>query len=182
MQRLFYRDLQAFQTLYSRYGNLVYSASLRIVRDAQIAEDMAQEIFLRIWRKPESYEPRRGRFVTWLISVTRNRAVDEVRRRSRRSRHELPPDDEERDLPGPAGDDPALSAEASEQRRRILGALAGLPPEQREIIELAYFSGLTQVEIAERLHQPLGTVKTRTRLGMQKLRTALTPELRWEER
>jgi len=182
MQRLFYRDLQAFRALYSRYGNLVYSASLRIVRDAQIAEDMAQEIFLRIWRKPESYEPRRGRFVTWLTSVTRNRAVDEVRRRARRSRHELPPADEERDLPDPAGNDPALAAEAADQRRRILAALAGLPPEQREIIELAYFGGLTQVEIAERLQQPLGTVKTRTRLGMQKLRAALTPELRWEKR
>src|SRR3972149_457554 len=112
MQRLFYRDLQAFRALYSRYGNLVYSASLRIVRDAQIAEDMAQEIFLRIWRKPESYEPRRGRFVTWLTSVTRNRAVDEIRSRNRRFRHETAsPEEQQREFPAPERNDTALTAE-----------------------------------------------------------------------
>lgn len=183
MQRLFYRDLRAFRMLYDRYGNLVYSTSLRVVRDAQIAEDMVQEVFLRIWRKPDSYLPQRGRFVTWLTSVTRNRAVDEVRSRGRRYRHETAsPEEQEREVPGDERDDPALTAELSDQRRLILAAMAGLPPEQREIIELAYFGGFTQQEIAEKLGQPLGTVKTRVRLGMQKLRTALTPELRWEER
>ncbi len=183
MERLFYRDIDAFRALYKRYGSLVYSTSLRVVRDAQIAEDMVQEIFLRIWRKPESYIAQRGRFATWLTSVTRNRAVDEIRARGRRFRHETAsPEEQERELPGPEGNDPSLSAELSDQRRLILAALAGLPPEQRRIIELAYFGGFTQQEIAERLSQPLGTVKTRIRLGMQKLRAALTPELKWEER
>lgn len=182
MQRLAYRDLVAFRALYDRYGNLVYSAALRVVRDAQIAEDMVQEIFLRIWRKPESYVAQRGRFVTWLTSVTRNRAVDEVRSRGRRFRHETAsPEEQERELPSSEQDDPALTAELSDQRRLILAALKQIPAEQREIIELAYFGGLTQQEIAERLSQPLGTVKTRIRLGMQKLRAALTPELKWEQ-
>lgn len=181
MQRLAYRDLVAFRALYDRYGNLVYSAALRVVRDAQIAEDMVQEIFLRIWRKPESYVAQRGRFVTWLTSVTRNRAVDEVRSRGRRFRHETAsPEEQERELPASDRNDPALTAELSDQRRLILAALAQIPAEQRQIIELAYFGGFTQQEIAERLSQPLGTVKTRIRLGMQKLRAALTPELKWE--
>ena len=181
MQRLFYRDLGAFRALYARYSSLVYSTSLRVVRDAQIAEDMVQEIFLRVWRKPESYVPQRGRFLTWLTSVTRNRAVDEVRSRSRRFRHETAsPEERERELPAPETNDPSLTTELSDQRRMILAALSGLPQEQREAIELAYFGGFTQQEISERLALPLGTVKTRIRLGMQKLRVALTPELKWE--
>ena len=183
MERLYFRDLQAFRALYQRYGNLVYSASLRVVRDTQIAEDMVQEIFLRIWRKPDAYVAQRGRFVTWLTSVTRNRAVDEVRSRNRRFRHETAsPEEQEREFAAPDSNDPALTAELSDQRRLILAAMSEIPSEQREVIELAYFGGLTQQEIAERLSQPLGTVKTRIRLGMQKLRSALTPELKWEER
>ena len=182
-QRLSYRDLEAFRALYDRYGSLVYSTVLRVIRDSQIAEDMVQEIFLRIWRKPDSYLAQRGRFATWLTSVARNRAVDEIRSRNRRFRHETAsPEEQERDLPGPERDDPALTAELSDQRHLILNALAEIPKEQRQIIELAYFGGFTQQEIAERLDQPLGTVKTRIRLGMQKLRTALSPVIRWETR
>jgi len=183
VQRLSYRDLAAFRALYDRYGSLAYSTVLRVIRDSQIAEDMVQEIFLRIWRKPESYLAQRGRFATWLTSVARNRAVDEVRSRNRRFRHETAsPEEQERDVPGTERDDPALTVELSDQRRLILNALAEIPQEQRQIIELAYFGGFTQQEIAERLDQPLGTVKTRIRLGMQKLRIALSPVIRWETR
>jgi RNA polymerase sigma-70 factor (ECF subfamily) len=123
----------------------------------------------------------RGRFLTWLISVTRNRAVDEVRSRGRRQRHETAsPEEQEREFPAGDSIDPAANAQLAEQARLIRAALAELPPEQREIIELAYFGGLTQQEISERLDQPLGTVKTRIRLGMQKLRAALAPEIRSE--
>jgi RNA polymerase sigma-70 factor (ECF subfamily) len=181
MQRLFYRDLAAFRTLYDRYANLVYSTSLRVLRDTHMAEDMVQEVFLRIWRKPESYLPHKGRFATWLTSVTRNRAVDAIRSRNRRYRFETSsPEEQERDLPDVEGEDPALTAELADQRRLVLAAMKDLPPEQRQVIELAYFGGLTQQEIADLTGQPLGTVKTRIRLGMQKLRAALTPELRWE--
>ena len=183
LQRLSYRDLEAFRSLYDRYGDLVYSAVLRIVRDVHIAQDMVQEVFLRIWRRPESYVAQRGRFSTWLISVARNRAVDEVRARSRRYRHETAsPEQQERELPSSDDNDPALTAELADQRQLIIKALVELPLEQRRVIELAYFGGLTQQESAQQLSQPLGTVKTRIRLGMQKLRTALTPKLRIGDR
>ena len=183
LQRLSYRDLEAFRSLYDRYGDLVYSAVLRIVRDVHIAQDMVQEVFLRIWRRPGSYVAERGRFSTWLISVARNRAVDEVRARSRRYRHETAsPEEQERELPSSDDNDPALTAELADQRQLIIKALVELPLEQRRVIELAYFGGLTQQEIAQQLSQPLGTVKTRIRLGMQKLRTALTPKLRIGDR
>jgi RNA polymerase sigma-70 factor (ECF subfamily) len=107
--------------------------------------------------------------------------VDEIRSRNRRFRHETAsPEEQEREFAGPDNIDPAMRAEISDQRRIIKLALADLPNEQRETIELAYFGGLTQQEIAERLNQPLGTVKTRIRLGMQKLRVALTPQIKWE--
>ena len=183
MQRLTVRDLTAFRALYTRYSKLVYSATYRVLRDPHLAEDMVQEVFLRLWRKPDSYSATRGRLTTWLTSVSRNRAVDEVRSRNRRYRHETAsPEEAERELPAPESDDPALTAEQSDQRRLILTALAKIPDEQRETIALAYFGGFTQQEIAEMLQQPLGTVKTRIRLGMQKLRVALTPELRLERR
>jgi RNA polymerase sigma-70 factor (ECF subfamily) len=181
MERLSLRDLAAFRALYSRYANLAYSTALRVVRDGHIAEDMVQEVFLRLWRKPDSYAAARGKFSTWLTSVTRNRAVDEIRSRNRRYRHETAsPEEQEREFAAPETEDPALNAELSDQRRIILVALSQLPAEQRQTIELAYFGGLTQQEIADKLGQPLGTVKTRIRLGMQKMRVALTPELRWE--
>ena len=182
MQRLHHRDKRAFEAIFDRYGDLVYSTALRVLRDAHLAEDVSQEIFVRLWRKPQSYVAERGRFLTWLISVTRNRAVDEVRSRGRRQRHETAsPEEQERELPASDSIDPALNAQLSEQAGIVRAALAKLPPEQREIIELAYFGGLTQQEISERLDQPLGTVKTRIRLGMQKLRAALAPQLRSEQ-
>ncbi len=181
MRRLSYRDKLAFEALFDRYGDLVYSTALRVLRDAHLAQDISQEIFVRIWRKPDSYVAERGRFLTWLISVTRNRAVDEVRSRGRRQRYETAsPEEQERELPAGEGNDPALNAQLAEQARVVRAALAELPPEQREVIELAYFGGFTQQEIADRLSQPLGTVKTRIRLGMQKLRAALAPEIRSE--
>jgi len=181
MQRLSLRDRHAFEEIYDRYGDLVYSTALRVLRDPHLAEDISQEVFVRLWRKPDSYVAERGRFLTWLISVTRNRAVDEVRTRGRRQRHETAsPEEQERELPAGAANDPALNAQLAEQRRIVRAALAELPPDQRQVIELAYFGGLTQREIADRLAQPLGTVKTRIRLGMQKLRAGLAPEVKSE--
>ncbi len=181
MQRLSLRDRQAFEVIYDRYGDLVYSTALRVLRDPHLAEDISQEIFVRLWRKPDSYVAERGRFLTWLISVTRNRAVDEVRARGRRQRYETAsPEEQERELPAGEAIDPALNAQLTEERRIVRAALAELPPEQRQAIELAFFGGLTQQEIADTLAQPLGTVKTRIRLGMQKLRARLAPEVRSE--
>ncbi|MEX2235937.1 MAG: sigma-70 family RNA polymerase sigma factor [Dehalococcoidia bacterium] len=165
------RDITAFETLYKRYADLVFSACLRVLSDPAMAEDMAQEIFIRVWRKPESFDPERGKFVTWLLSVSRNRAVDEIRSRGRRRKHELGNvvDVEERPS-GKERDDPLFNAQLADERETILKALATLPLEQRQAIEFAYFKGLTQQEIASGLNQPLGTIKTRIRLGMQKLK------------
>jgi RNA polymerase sigma-70 factor (ECF subfamily) len=168
------REVGAFEMLYDRYGNLVYSVSLRVLGDVEAAEDVAQEVFLRLWRKPQHYDTARGRFVTWLMSVTRNRAIDEHRKRGRQQRREAPSDLELEDtLASDESDDPAAVAVLTDEGHAIRQALSSLPPEQRRAIELAYFGGYTQQEISDALGQPLGTVKTRIRLGMQKLRAAL---------
>lgn len=170
-------DEQAFAALYDRYVNLVYSACLRVLADPHSAEDATQDIFVRLWRRPESFIAERGRFLSWLMSVSRNRAVDELRARGRRNRREVPPPGLETDTIVPEavdpGPDPLRWSQLHEEQRLVRSALAELPVEQRRAIELAYFSGLTQQEISFRLHEPLGTVKTRIRLGMQKLRRSL---------
>ncbi len=167
------QDVQAFETLFDRYSHLVYATCVRVLQDQQAAEDIVQEVFLRLWRRPEHFDPQRGRFLSWLLSVSRNRAIDEVRSRGRRRTHESPSDIEnDADEPA-ASDDPLLAAELADLRDTLREALAGLPDDQRQTIELAYFGGLTHLEISVLLRQPLGTVKTRIRLGMKKLRAAL---------
>lgn len=177
MDRLASRDLGAFEALYDRYGDLVYSVSLRVVGDTYVAEDVTQDVFLRVWRRPDQFDLRRGRFVTWLLSVARNRSIDQRRSQSRRMRHEaMPPSNEEEEDVIPSDDDrddPALATVLADERAAVRTALEVLPPEQKLAIQLAYFGGLTQQEIANKLGQPLGTVKTRIRLGMQKMRGAL---------
>lgn len=175
MDRLGRRDIAAFEAIYDRYGDLVFSVALRVVGDTYVAEDIAQDVFLRVWRRPEQFDLNRGKFVTWLLSVTRNRSIDERRSRGRRLRHEaLPAADEDDVIPsGNDRDDPALATVVSLDRQAVRDALLVLPPEQKLAIQLAYFGGLTQQEIANKLGQPLGTVKTRIRLGMQKMRGAI---------
>ena len=178
MGRLAGRDLAAFETLYDRYGDLVYSVSLRVVGDTYVAEDVTQDVFVRVWRRPEQFDVSRGKFVTWLLSVARNRSIDHRRSQARRMRHEaLPSTDEEEDvLPSDdSRDDPAAATVLSDDCAAVRAALEVLPAEQKLAIQLAYFGGLTQQEIANKLGQPLGTVKTRIRLGMQKMRGALQP-------
>jgi RNA polymerase sigma-70 factor (ECF subfamily) len=171
--RLIERDERALERLYDRYGRATYSLVLKMLRDPARAEEVSQEVFLKLWRRPESYVAGRGSFATWLLSVAHHRAVDELRAR----RHEVyslvsdesPP----RELIDD-GTDLADGAWLREQRAAVRTALATLPPSQRQAVELAYFAGLTQREISERLGEPLGTVKTRIRLAMQKLRACLT--------
>jgi RNA polymerase sigma-70 factor (ECF subfamily) len=169
-------DEGAFRVLYDRFADLVYSVAVRVLGDSAAAQDVAQDVFVRLWRNPGSYDPERGRFMPWLLSVTRNRAVDEVRSRGRRRTHELAPAEGADDPVDVGAPDPAWQAVLASERRAVRRALTALPPEQRQAIELAYFGGLTQQEIAERLSTPLGTVKTRVRLGMKKLRIALDVE------
>jgi RNA polymerase sigma-70 factor, ECF subfamily len=168
------RDERSLEALYDRYGDYVYSVCLRMVGDVQLAEDLSQEVFLRLWRRPDLYDESRGRFLTWLLSVARNRAIDERRSRGRRFRHESPPSPTAEEMleSAPTSEERDIAV-VSEERIVIQKALATLPPEQRLAIQLAYFGGYTQQEIAQGLRQPLGTVKTRIRLGLQKLRQLL---------
>jgi RNA polymerase sigma-70 factor (ECF subfamily) len=168
-------EVTALEQLYDRYSALVFSIALRVLHDHTVAEDVTQEVFLRVWRQPASFDPERGRFISWLSSVARNRSLDELRKLTRRRGAEDQIEEAVLYLPDQSrGEDPQEQAILAEERVRIRAALAELPPAQREVIELAYFSGLTQVEIAERTGDPLGTIKTRVRLGMHRLREALT--------
>ena len=167
-------QIQALEQLYNRYSILVYSVGLRILHDQVLAEDVTQEVFLRLWRRPQSYDPARGRFLSWLMSITRNRAIDERRRITRRQRVEDRNGDATEQVASVDRlDDPELAATIGDDRRAVRAAMAVLPAPQRRVIELAYFAGLTQTEIAELTATPLGTVKTRVRLAMNKLRVAL---------
>lgn len=164
-------QLDALQELYDRYRTMAYSIALRITADASLAEDVVQDAFLGVWRNASRYVEGRGSVKTWLLSIVHHRAVDAVRRR--RPTTELP---EREDVPPPALTLPDIWQEVSAglDRDAILAALATLSEVQREAIELAYWGGLTQQEIADRTGTPLGTVKSRVRLGLLAMRRALT--------
>lgn len=164
-------ELDALEGLYGRYGSMAYSIAMRITGNASAAEDVVQEAFLGVWRNAGRYVPGRGSVRTWLLAIVHHRAIDSLRRR--RPTTELP--DEE------LGTSPAAltlpdvwdDVAATLDRAAIGRALATIPVRQREAIELAYFGGLTQTEIAEQLELPLGTVKSRMRLGLLALRREL---------
>src|SRR4051812_11065922 len=164
-------QLDAFQELYDRYRVMAYSIALRITSDASLAEDVVQDAFLGVWRNASRYVEGRGSVKTWVLAIVHHRAVDAVRRR--RPTTELP---EREDVPPPQLTVPDIWPDVAAEldRAEIAAALATLSPAQREAIELAYWGGLTQQEIAERTGAPLGTVKSRVRLGLLALRGALT--------
>jgi RNA polymerase sigma-70 factor (ECF subfamily) len=168
----------ALEVLYTRYSRIVYSFALRIVGDPQIAEELLQEVFFRTWRQGALFRSSRGAFVTWLLSITHNMAIDELRKRNRRPQKA---DSEEPEALLAAMADTSQDVEEevwlSSLRSTISEAMQSLPSAQRVTIEMAYFQGLTQREIAERLGEPLGTIKTRMRLGIQKLREQLGDQL-----
>jgi RNA polymerase sigma-70 factor, ECF subfamily len=167
--RLQKRDPQALAELYDRYGRLAYSLILRVVRDSGIAEDLVQETFMRVWNRVHGFDGERGSLGPWLLAVARNRAIDYLR--SAQARHS----------PAELGqmDHPSLYSEMEgdllnrDSTRRIQSAMQKLPAQQREVIELAYFEGLSQTEMAERIGQPLGTVKTWVRSALRSLREDL---------
>lgn len=165
-------DRRAFEALYDRYSSAVFGLALRMLGNREQAEEAVQEIFWRIWQRAQSFDPNRS-FAPWLFGIAHNYSIDELRRR--RVRPQPVYEDDEHPILSAIPDDTDVGATAllGEQRRIVLDALQELPNEQRQALELAYFGGLTQQEIADRLGNPLGTVKTRMRLGLQKLRTIL---------
>jgi RNA polymerase sigma-70 factor, ECF subfamily len=170
VRRLQRRDPRAMADLYDRYGRLVYALILRVVRDGGIAEDLVQETFLRVWNRAQGFDAERGALGPWLLAVARNRAIDYLRSSAGRMRNSVEV---------PETEHPALFADMekellnSDRVRRVRGALEKLSENQRAVIELAYFEGLSQSEMAERMRQPLGTVKTWVRTALQSLREEL---------
>jgi RNA polymerase sigma factor (sigma-70 family) len=160
-------DEQALAELYDRFGGTAYRLALRVLRDGALAEDAVQDAFLSAWRTAVSFDARRGSASTWLLTLVHRRAVDLVRREDRRRTEVLD------DAPVPAGDATDETAEVREERRRVQAALAQLTSDQREALELAYYGGLSQSELAERLGVPLGTVKSRMFAGLARLRDLL---------
>jgi len=171
--RLVRGEKDALEALYTKYATSVYSLAMFMLKQQALAEEATQDIFLNIWLKASSYKPDRGNLRTWIMSVAHHKVVDVIRARRRALSLTEPADHETLDLlPSPQ-----LSTDAEAERNldgeRVREALSCLPPAQREAIMLAYFEGYSHSEIAEKLQQPLGTVKTRVRLAMQKLRVVL---------
>jgi RNA polymerase sigma-70 factor, ECF subfamily len=166
----------ALSQLYDRYSRLVFSIAYSLVGDYATTEEITQDVFIRVWERASQYRADQGKVSTWLISIARHRSIDMLRRQGAR------PEDHtvswaESTIDGmPSDDDPQEAAELSMQRQRVRAAIAQLPIDQKEALALAYFNGYTHRQIAERLEQPLGTVKTRIRLAMQKLRQLLKDE------
>ncbi|HET8564626.1 MAG TPA: sigma-70 family RNA polymerase sigma factor [Candidatus Binatia bacterium] len=170
IQQIAKQDREAFSQLYDNFSSLVFTLAMRMLRVRFDAEDLLQEVFVQIWRQAGSYSQERGSPEAWIINITRSRAIDKIRSIRRMERSFVLTDD-------PAGAESTVSAESSaadsEARMTMNSALANLPETQRRVLELAYFDGLTQSEIAARLAEPLGTVKTRMRSGIQRLREIL---------
>lgn len=167
LNRIVARDELAVGELYDRHHRLLFGLILRIVRDRSEAEEILQEVFVQVWTRAETYNVALGAPAAWLVRIARNRAIDRLRANGVRARTiEATP------LPPPV-ESPEARAAMSEQQRAVARALGALPAEQRELIEYAYFMGLTQSELAERFGLPLGTVKTRVRTGMMTLRREL---------
>jgi RNA polymerase sigma-70 factor (ECF subfamily) len=178
LRRIGQGDRESFAQLYDRFSSAVFSAAYRIVNNQQAAEDVLQEVFLQVWEKAALYDPARGKPLTWAITLTRNKAIDRLRATQRRGRLK---DSLERDAGTSEKFDGRNSFDAvdlMEKGKLVNEALHKLPDEQREALELAFFSGLTQSEIAEHLKEPLGTIKARIRRGMLRLKSLLDSELR----
>ncbi len=160
-------DESALGELYDRYGRVAYGLALRIVRDRALAEDAVQEAFLAVWRSAGSFLAEQGKPSTWILTLVHRRAVDLVRREERRRGEPL------EEVVQPTGEATDEEAWLRAQRQVVQEALRKLPEEQREAIELAYYGGFTQSELAERLGQPLGTIKSRMFAGLKRLRQLL---------
>jgi RNA polymerase sigma-70 factor (ECF subfamily) len=161
--------------LYDRWVTLVHSVAIQLLKDPDDSAEVVEEVFWQVWRQPESYQQGRSAVSTWLAMITRSRALDRQRSRARRRLRETELPKDEGQIPGDsASGDPLDGAEAAERSELVATAIGLLPADQRQTIELAYFRGMSQSEIAEHTGQPLGTVKTGVRLAFQKLREKLS--------
>ncbi|HEU5012106.1 MAG TPA: sigma-70 family RNA polymerase sigma factor [Roseiflexaceae bacterium] len=177
LSRISAGDAQALELLYDRYAATVYRLAVRVVKSPELAEEVVQEVFWRVWRRSGSFTSERGRVAQWLFGIAHHLCIDEIRRM--RSRPVPVYEDVDRPFLQQIPDEHADVAGAAwnaEQRRALVDALGQLPEAQRQAIELAYFGGLSHQEIATKLDRPLGTVKTRVRLGLHKLNSLLAAQ------
>jgi RNA polymerase sigma-70 factor (ECF subfamily) len=177
LARVAKRERAAFEQLYDRYANILYATAMKFLKEDADAQDVVQDVFIQIWDKAKLYDPSKGKPLTWALTLTRNRSIDRIRSIQRRTRLR---DDFEKEtvVDESAGVREALSGvDASEKSQILRDAVARLSPEQRKVVELAFFGGFTQSEIAERLGEPLGTVKARARRGLMKLKEILGPQI-----
>ena len=173
MQQLLRRDVNAFEQLYERHSRIVYSLVLRILRQGTTAEEVVQDVFLQLWRNSARYDRSRP-FVPWLLTLARNRALDQLRLKSERQRRR---EEQTEEFPQIASPAPGFELALDEKRRaeRVRSLMGSLPASQKKAIELAYFEGLSHSEIAASLQQPLGTVKSWIRNGLIRLKESLQP-------
>jgi RNA polymerase sigma-70 factor, ECF subfamily len=164
------QDREAFSQLYDRFSSLVYTLAMRMLRVPSDAEDLLQEVFVQVWHQANRYSEERGSPEAWIINIARSRAIDKLRARRRMEKSFVLTDDPAR---AESTDNVESSAAESESKLTMNSALANLPEAQRRVLALAYFEGLSQSEIADRLKEPLGTVKTRMRSGIHRLRDLL---------
>lgn len=171
-------DEQALGTLYDRYGRLIFSMAMRITGDRLTAEEVTQDVFHVVWQQTAAFRPASGTIPAWIIGITRHRAIDRIRSQRHKARQK---DTQIDDAMAAVLSDTTSVENDAVLRSDIRAALGDLPNEQRHVIELAYYGGLTTVEIASSMGTPVGTVKTRLRLGLSRLRTALLPGWRTDE-
>ena len=170
-------DRQSFEQLYERFSGVLFSTAYRGLNNQEAAEDVLQEVFVQIWEKAPLYDPERGKPLTWAITLARNKAIDRLRSMQRRNRLQDDVEKESQTLEQFDDKSSVDAVDAMEKSALVRGAIKKLSNDHREAIELAFFSGLTQTEIADRLGEPLGTVKARIRRGMMKLREVIAPQL-----
>ena len=177
MNRISRRDEKAFGALYDLYSKLVYSLILSVVKKQEEAEDILQEIFLQVWEKASTFDSSRGNVYAWLVTLARNRAIDRTRSKHFRKQRQEVEEPEIDMMPNPAEHNALDSLVVQERAEIVKRALLKIPAEQRKVIQIAYFGGDSQSEIASKLHLPLGTVKTRMRQGIKKLQKLLRERL-----
>jgi RNA polymerase sigma-70 factor (ECF subfamily) len=175
-RRLSQGEREAFDELYRRYGAAAYGLALRLTGQQLLAQDVAHDAFLALWRAPEAFDPARGAFRTFFLSLVHHRAVDTIRREERLRKRQERASNLEPTVGEDVAEDVVAASFMGQRRKEVREALTTLPPEQRQVLELAYFEGKTQVTIADELQIPIGTVKTRTMAAMQKLRKVLQEE------
>ncbi len=176
VDRIVQGDKEALSVLYDRYVRLVYSLSIRIVEKPGVAEEVTQDVFMTLWSRGSSYKSERGPFSAWLLSITHNRSIDELRKSRRQAKLPTVEIDEAFIVSAGGNDQVPDIVLAQLDREHLLGVMEKIPAAQKQVIFMAYFQGLTQSEISQSMGAPLGTIKTRMRLGLQKMRELLTSE------